>query len=244
MQRNTRQNNRRRKRAPRRNQGTEDPELKATGPSKRAEVCRIRSLVAADTTVVTLSYTEPQITTLNAGGGQWAMYTWRANDAWDPDPAIGSGSISGFTEWASLYNHWRVLECSFHSTLINPTTVDIFAYWVWSVTSPPITSLASAINGSEMPRATKIHALARAGQYGSKASWKSRCDLGQLYGNKREYIARNEFAGFGTTAPNSPLSRLYISLVAFSPTAWSTTLDHVVRFYYTIEFFGRNPVLM
>jgi hypothetical protein len=212
-------------------------------PQKAIETCRIRSMVSADNTIVALRYTEPVISILNAGGLQFALKTYRANDAWDPDPALASGTVTGFREWASLYSHWKVESCTVESTLVNTTSGNIIhAFWLWTVEAPTITNVAQAIDASELANATRISSQTPIGTNASVARWRTSKNLAELYGNREQYIGRSEYAGIGTDTPSSPAFKQFVTLVAYSSNPWSVTLDALTRLTYVVSFYGRYAV--
>jgi hypothetical protein len=48
---------------------------------------------------------------LNAGVNTFATRAFCANGLYDPDTNIGGESVSMFSTWMSLYNHYQVLSC-------------------------------------------------------------------------------------------------------------------------------------
>jgi len=179
---------------------------------------------------------------LNAGGNQFAVYTWRCSDAWDPDPAIASASVTGFKEWAALYSHWKVLSTSLESTLVNTTGSILHAYWLWSVNIPTISSTGDAISSSELSTASRISTHTPLGTNAAIASWKLSKDMAELYGNRVQYDAREDYAGIATTSPASPALRMYVSCIVYSANSWSSALDHKLRLSFRIKFYGRYTV--
>jgi len=205
----------------------------------KSESCRIRSIMAPDVVRVRLKYVDGTISMLNAGGAQFAVKTFNANDSWDPDPAIGSGNVTGFREWANLFTHWRVRKCSYKITITDTTSIPIKVFAAYSSTSPSIASVFDVINLSETPfcSPTKVIAPIPSGQ--CIANLYGVMDLGRLYGNQREYIARETFCGKGAPSPASPTSLMMLTLCAYSSTSWSVNLDVHIELMYDVEFFGR-----
>jgi len=64
-------------------------------------------LLAPKSVQLRLTYPDPQIARTRGAAGvtNWSLQ----GSAFDPDPALGSGSIPGYNEWKAFYNHYRIV---------------------------------------------------------------------------------------------------------------------------------------
>jgi hypothetical protein len=70
-------------------------------------------------------------------------YFYRSS-AFDPDQALGSGAISGFTELANLYLSYRVLSMKLNLEILNEEVTGVI-YTIWPSNTPQnVNSLAAA----------------------------------------------------------------------------------------------------
>jgi hypothetical protein len=106
-----------------------------TGPKRRARARRMRgnkipgkSYTSGSTTIirnpvadslfVKLFYNDTTLLRNNVGGTV-CSWRYRMNSAYDPDPALGTGAITGFNEYAAMYDRYRVTKCSIDIEIAN-----------------------------------------------------------------------------------------------------------------------------
>lgn len=207
--------------------------------NNKTEKIVIRHLQAPDSVIVRLNYRDNTISAMNPGGTQFAVRTMRLNDAWDPDPALGSGSISGFQEWCNLYGRWRVRSVNIDWALGNTTTTYVQAYFYATQNNTVPATVGAAINFSEIPFATPVKTLGPVSSYQAIQRWKKTYDIGEVYGSQSENIANETLTGTGTATPGSPATRLYVNFVTYAGAAYSLNLNSSLSMTYEIEFFGR-----
>jgi len=111
-----------------------------------SEVLILYKAPAPDAVLVDLYYQDGTETRNNAGG---LVLSWRYrnNSVYDPDPLLGTGSISGFVEWAAFYDRYRVIEFSYDLDIVNmetfpvvvsaaPTLLDVGANYASTIDFP------------------------------------------------------------------------------------------------------------
>lgn len=70
-----------------------------------------------DSIIVGLTFIEPTYHLVATGFSLNQRY--RMNSAYDPDPALGGGALSGFNQWAAMYLRYRVLAFEYKISFIN-----------------------------------------------------------------------------------------------------------------------------
>lgn len=217
---------------------------KRTNKRRNTEAARvvIPSLVVPATTIVTLRYKDTTLSRLNAGGANFSVFSLRLNDVYDPDPALSSGSITGFAQWAAFYNHYRVRSVTVRWQLGNFTAAPIYAYMLATTNNIVPATVFGAIDLTESPLATKPRLLAPAGSYPNVAVMRKKFDLATVMGNKQEYYSNADFTGTATASPSSPLTRIYLQFIAYSSVSWSQATNSDLELDYEVEFFGRYPL--
>jgi hypothetical protein len=101
-----------------------------TGPKRRARARNVNGMKytsgsttiirnpVADSLFVKLFYNDTTLLRNNVGGTV-CSWRYRMNSAYDPDPALGTGAITGFNEYAALYDRYRVTKCSIDIEIAN-----------------------------------------------------------------------------------------------------------------------------
>jgi len=223
--------------------GKKKPRRKqAKGTPQSFTTTRISNFVVPDTTIVKLRYKDGSLSRLNAGGTQFSVFTLRLNDVFDPDSAVGSGSVTGFSQWAAFYNNYRVRAVTIRWQLGNFTAVPIYAYMYPALANLVPATLNGAIDLAESSYATPVKLLAPAGSYPNIAKFQKRFNLAEVIGNVREYYSNPNYTGVASTSPGSPATRIFIQFVTYSNTAWSVNLTNDLEIDYEVEFFGRFPL--
>lgn len=223
--------------------GKKKPRRKQTmGSPSSFTTTRISNFVVPDTTIVKLRYKDGTLLRLNGAGTQFAVFTLRLNDVFDPDSAFGSGSVTGFSQWAAFYNNYRVRTANVRWQLGNFTAVPIYAYMYPALANLVPATINGAIDLAESSYASPVKLLAPAGSYPNIAKFNNKYNLAEVIGNSREYYSNPNYAGVASTAPGSPSTRIFIQFVAYSTTAWSVNLTSDLEIDYEVEFFGRYPL--
>jgi len=121
---------------------------------------------APDGVVVDLSYSD-SVQTRNNAGAMVMSWRYRLNSAYDPDPLLGTGAIPGFTEWAAMYDRYRILNFSYDVQFCNmetfplqivacPTLIDVGANYASAIDLPAFPfgtkSIISTTGGQDRTR--------------------------------------------------------------------------------------------
>jgi hypothetical protein len=209
--------------------GTVDP-----APFIAGRTQRIGRNPVPDSVLVSLYYQDTQVVRNNAG---FFFTSWRykMNSAFDPDPLIGSGSLSGFNEWATMYTTYRVIGFSYQISIAN---MDSFPYLV--VICPSLTDVGSNYANtdqlSEFPYGRKSLISAKGGM--DKCSLNGLVNLPALEGSAT-YYQSNEFASLISTNPSTIR---YFNIGASAPVVMVNGVFISVRLKYEVLFYRRTNI--
>jgi hypothetical protein len=96
-------------------------------------VCRIPRLISPKSVQFRLTYPDPQIarTRTTAGVANWSL----RGSGFDPDPALGTGAIPGYSEWARFYNFYRIVGIGVRGSITHTELFPVaLAIWPYSGT--------------------------------------------------------------------------------------------------------------
>lgn len=218
-----------------------------TRPNKRnqnrgTEILEVRGNVVPDTLRTHLMFKDQELSRFNAAGAQFSVFYLRLNNLFDPDPLLGTGSVSGFTELCALYTKYRVLSCEIDWEVGNFGAAPIFLYYYPSVTLTIPASVIGAISQAETPYATPVHLVAPVNSAPNIVRFPKRnVVLSRLFGNPIEYYANEDYVGTATSSPAGPTTSLYLIFVAYSSVTWAYNLNSNIRLRTRTEFFGKYP---
>jgi len=104
------------------------------------------SFVGAPDTYVT-KFTYAQIVQLNA---VTPCVRYKANSAYDVNPALGSTNMIGFLEHMALYKRYRVIDYTYNITVVNADPVPVVVY-ICNLNFDPTTSVTNYYNYARNP---------------------------------------------------------------------------------------------
>lgn len=174
----------------------------------------------------------------NNPGGNYLVYSFRVNDLYDPDPAILSGSISGFKEIMQFYQYYRVLNVSISVHITNNEAFSIMYGGVFSQSNLTgvITNRDDAINALESVYSSRVRILAAKGGM-DRGSLFMRIKPETILGDPRQYRAESNYTGVGLATPTTPL---WFNMIVATPTGATLTNGYTNSTTITFhsEFFG------
>jgi hypothetical protein len=210
-------------------------QMKTADPSNYVfgQTLRVRGPIS-DSVLVDLFYQDTLISRNNAGN---LVLSWRyrANSVFDPDPLLGTGSLSGFNEWAAFFNAYRVVDFDYDIQFSNlesfplicvacPTLLDVGANY------------ASTDQMPEFPYGKKSMISGKGGM--DRARIRGHVDLASLEG-ATTYFTSNEFAAVVTTNPGT------VRFMNFGIVSTSVLVNGIlasVRMKYKTLFFRRSNI--
>lgn len=174
----------------------------------------------------------------NNPGNNFLVYSFRINDLYDPDPAILSGSLSGFKELMQFYDSYRVLSVNINLTIINIEAIPIMYGLCFSNQNLTgvIATRDDAINALENHFSTKARILSAKGGI-DRATLSRHVMLHQIVGDKRQYLADIQYIGQGLATPIKPV---WMNMIVATTTGAALTNGYATTTNITFdsEFFG------
>jgi len=185
-----------------------------------------------------ISYVD-STTARNNPGGSYLITGIRINDPYDPDPAILSGSISGFKELMQFYNNYRVVSNTVDVTIANQESFPIIWGLVFSQTNilGSIATAAQALNVLENGYTTGARTISSKGGL-DRDTQVCKIPLKDLVGNAQLYSGDVNYTG---TVSSSPATSLWCFLVVVSGTGAVLANGYVFnsKYTYNTKFFNR-----
>lgn len=189
--------------------------------------------------VVTLVYNDATLTRNNVGA-PYLNFFMRLNSAYDPDPALLSGGISGFSEWAKFYGQYRVLSTHITWNVSNNETFPVSVGFLATPYPIVIGSVAQAIDALENGVSSgPVLLSAKSGQ--DNVSLTRNINLPRVWGDPRNYLFDDGFAASVTTNPALIIEG---SFIAYAPSVFSSGITSSLRlvmkvlFYQRVQLFG------
>lgn len=174
----------------------------------------------------------------NNPGNNFLVYSFRINDLYDPDPAILSGSLSGFKELMQFYDSYRVLSVNINITLINLESIPIM--YGMCFTNQNLTGVIAtrddAINALENHFSTKARILSGKGGI-DRARLSRHVMMHNIVGDKKQYLADIQYIGQGLATPTKPV---WMNMIVTTTTGAALTNGYATTTNLTFdsEFFG------
>jgi len=158
------------------------------------------------------------------------------NSVYDPDPSLGSGSISGFAEWAAMYRYYRVIGFGYDVTISNMET---FPVAVGVVPASESISSATAHNLAELPYAKSSLLSGKGGL--DKVRFSGYHPLADLVGESTLFYSDN----YASAVTTNPASLLYFSTWANCDGAHTlgNGVFQMTKYYYSVIFYKKVPNL-
>lgn len=160
------------------------------------------------------------------------------NGAFDPDPLLGSGSLTGFTEYAALYGNYRVMDFTYEVKIASLETAPMIV-----LIAPTATDIGGNYSGtnelSEFPHGRSDLISAQGGM--DRCTFSGAWCPADIFGDRAEYFGDDNF-GAGTGS--NPSFQLYLNVGIYKPTsALVSGVVAKVRLGYKVMFYGKKNVL-
>jgi hypothetical protein len=194
-----------------------------------------KNYMASDAIIVDLIYFDTTYTRVNAGSA-YMSYRMRMNSIYDPDPALGTGAIPGYAAWATFYNSYRVLVFKYDLEVSNQEAFpqDILVCPSRSDLGVNYVNIYDFLGN---PRG-KSHTISSTGGM-DKTRFTDSIDLGQYYGNPKQYLGDD---GFGGSVGANPGVMMFFNIATLS-TANQTAAKGIFtkgKYTYTVLMHGRS----
>jgi hypothetical protein len=201
------------------------------------------TLLAPASTIARLRWNDVTLLRLAGAGVAFDSFNIRMNDAYDPDPVILTNQPTGFNEYCTFYNQYRVLSTNVHWVVSNKSTqqVSVFFYASRVLSTPSNVQAAIDLAGNSL--ATKVKMLLPVASSTNRVTFNRRYTASQVYGTMQEYMSNEAMAGIAGGSPGSPPSFMYIVFIAYSSSAWNATCYSSLSIDFEIEFYGRRQLV-
>jgi len=193
-------------------------------------------LIIENEKYVTLAYADNNINRNNAGS-KYMYYRFRANSVYDPDPLLGSGAISGFSEYTNFYRRYLVTDIkvtwivtnleSFPISLVMiPSTIDL---------ATTVTDANDVLDNMENQWSVFRKVSAAGGM--DRAVIRKRYNLPAFHGLKKEYYDSMQYSGLGLA---NPPVMYFINFMAASTTNFVNGIDSTLQIQYKVRWYERQ----
>lgn len=174
----------------------------------------------------------------NAPGLNYLVYALRINDLFDPDPAILSGSVSGFKEIMQFYQYYRVTHVDVNVKIANNEAFALMYGGVFSQSNlvGAITSRDDAMDALESVFSSSVRVVAAKGGIDT-GELHMKIPIQTILGLPRQYLSDFNYIGNGLASPTIPL---WFNLIVCSPTGTALTNGYTNATILTLQsqFFG------
>jgi hypothetical protein len=182
--------------------------------------------------LVWLNYIDSTLVRNNAGF-DYLTFNMRANSAYDPDPLLLSGGISGFSEYAKFYSFYRVLEIELSWAVSNKESFPVHLGLTASTNSLLINSVATAIDTLENGYSLGPATISPSGGM-DRVMITKRISLSKVWGSVAQYLADDNWASSVTT---NPIFLVNLAFVAYASSPFMNGIDSDLRIRFHTEFF-------
>lgn len=199
---------------------------------------RTVSQLIPDRMMTRLTYNGAATMTIPAGQQVYAR-RWRPSSVYDVDPLIGSTTVVGFTEMATLYFRYRVLRSKIRIRCANQSSVPVNSIILplnADPTSSPSTATVQSWFNNPYSK-LKLVPAAGAPTVDSIASMSTE----KIYGSKSVYFDDD----FAALTNSSPVNNWYwgVAIAAADPAAAAINVVVELDFQIDCEFFTRRNLL-
>jgi hypothetical protein len=195
----------------------------------------VRGQSFPDQTIVCLKYIDDQPNRNNVGsfGCTWR---YRMNSAFDPDPAIISGSVSGFAQYAAIYQNYKVLGIGYTVSLCNRENFHMQVTLVPTLTDLGLNSI-QVQNFAEAPYSQRRIISAKGGM--DRVTMAGKIDLTSLIGKQSLYDQ-----GYNSSTGGNPNTLVYLNIgfAALDPLTSNGGVITDVRLCYHVVFYNRKDI--
>lgn len=176
------------------------------------------------------------------GATTFLLREWRINALFDPDPLIGGGTVSGYSQFALLHNAHIVeyFRCHYDVAGNEPASPVVFGI-IFRDVQPSTTILthSNAVNALEQAPTDGVHIVGQTSGMDVFRSPMYKIKPGDIVGNPLQYLSNIAFA----SATNSvPTQLVWMAFIAISGTGGPLTNGCILDMY--MEFTSRwySPV--
>lgn len=183
---------------------------------------------------------------LQDSANSWVMKEWRISDVWDPDPALGGGSVSGFTELIAVYQEWIVEKFRATFTVVsNEPAIPISFGIIFRDARPSatITSFTTAVSALEVGPS---YGPFSCGETTGMSRFGPRkippIHPAAILGNPLEYFADIDYHGHGSASPTDPMWMAFI-MYTHSGIDLTNGCFFTMLMRFTTRFYSKSTII-
>lgn len=142
-----------------------------------------------------------EITNMTLGGASpVSQALYYMNGLYDASAGSATTTIPGFTEWGALYNRYRVTDASIKFELVNLSNAPVYMGIAFDPAGTAFGSWSSYMESRANKHAEQLLLQAYPAD-GNKGTIYMKRNMGEVFGNKKEYMASDFFAGTPASNP-------------------------------------------
>jgi len=180
--------------------------------------------------------TTTERTRVSSGVANWSYQT----SAYDPDPALGTASMPGYTEWKAFYNYYRVVGMGIRGTITSTESLPIkIVCWPYSgslITNNSINTGTAMYEYSVQPEAMN-RVLSVSSGSASVAKFNRHWTLSEILGDDM-YLWDDLFRSPINSSPTN-MCFLLFGIVSMTGANFTSGVYLDLMFDLDVEFFGR-----
>jgi len=187
-----------------------------------------------------LALIEPNLL-IRDSSNTFVIRDWRINSAYDPDPTLGGGSLTGFNQYAAMYNSYHVSKFRYQYTVAsNEPGIPVgFGFIFRDLNRPSLTyaTYLECLSALEEAPSTGFQMVGEtSGQSVYRSPW-YKISPGDVVGKRPSYEFDDDYDAAVNTNPINPV---WFSLIALSTTGSNLSNGIIValNMEFTVKFYG------
>lgn len=200
-----------------------------------------RSIITPEYKISKLHW-QSEYATFSSVGSMFMSKVFKANDLYDPDPAVLTSAIAGFAELARYYYYHLATKVQIRLTVTNNEAFPVRIFF-GVFNEDPSTSLSNVqavIDLSENPMCTPVKELAAKGGQ-DRSTMSLTVNLAELCGDYSYFYGSGYFATYYNA---SPATNIILCIAMWSASIFTNAgVTLSLSMHYTVKSFNRRPIL-
>jgi len=187
--------------------------------------------------MVDFVYNDPTISRLS--GTTYSYYLIRLGGLYDPDPNLGSGTISTFPEYAKLYNYYQVQSVKVEWSVLNAEAVPKTCYFYVTHAATYPAAFSDAVNFAELSNSSATQTIGMNTGGNALAKFEGTIRLSDVYGG----ITYRTNPNFYSVTSAVPSSNIVMCMVAYSAATMAIGVYSNLRVTYRTRLWERGNAI-
>lgn len=192
-----------------------------------------------------MRYIDPTLILKNPGSS-FLVREFKVNDLFDPDPLIGGGSVSGYTELSAIYGRNLVTHASVELRVTSIEPLEVLNYYIIYRDAQPSTIITSPLlaeSSAETAPATHIVQTGQANAMSKAVIPRIKIPLASVLGRPLEYLTNMNFTAASGSSPNQQIWMAIVVYGYLGTTNITNGAACVISIDFTVEWFSGQRVL-